>query len=249
MITGASSGIGKATAWILAEHGYNLIVTGRRSARLNELKNLLEKQYNIKVLPLSFDIRDNNEVIRFINSLSPEWKKIDVLINNAGLAAGLNPIHEGVLNNWERMIDTNIKGLLYISRYVSKLMIENGSGHIVNISSIAGKEAYPNGNVYCATKHAVEALTKSMRQDLLKYNIKVSSIAPGAVETEFSIVRFDGDEIKAGGVYEGYQPLQAKDIAETIHFIISRPAHVNINDVLVMPTAQANATMFNKKNE
>jgi hypothetical protein len=233
----------------LAENGHNLIVTGRRSARLNELKNLLEKQFNIKVLPLSFDIRDNNEVIRFINSLSPEWKKIDVLINNAGLAAGLNPIHEGVLNNWERMIDTNIKGLLYISRYVSKLMIENGSGHIINISSIAGKEAYPNGNVYCATKHAVEALTKSMRQDLLKYNIKVSSVAPGAVETEFSIVRFDGDEIKAGDVYEGYQPLQAKDIAETIHFVISRPAHVNINDILVMPTAQANATMFNKKNE
>lgn len=247
LITGASSGIGEATARILAAEGYDLIVTGRRVARLNDLKQELGKKFNIRVLPLTFDIRESNDVSKMINNLAPDWKKIDVLINNAGLAAGLNPIHEGSLNDWERMIDTNIKGLLYITRLVSGLMIDQGHGHIINISSIAGKEVYENGNVYSATKHAVEALTKGMRIDLLKYGIKVSSVSPGAVDTEFSMVRFDGDSVKANRVYEGYTPLSAQDIAEAILFIISRPAHVNINDILIMPTAQANATTVSRK--
>ena len=249
LITGATAGIGEAIARKLAADGYDLILTGRRGSRLNELKQELGHLNKIRVLPLSFDIRNSEEVNKVINNLSSEWKKVDVLINNAGLAAGLNPVHEGSLNHWERMIDTNIKGLLYVSRLVSKLMIENGHGHIVNVSSIAGKEVYENGNVYCATKHAVEALTKGFRIDLLKYNIKVSSVSPGAVETEFSLVRFDGDEEKAKNVYAGYEPLKAEDIADAVHFILTRPDHVNINDILIMPTAQANTTVINRKKD
>ncbi len=241
LVTGASAGIGKATAIMLARNEYNLIITGRRETRLTDLKIFIETHYNVKVLPLAFDIRKRKEVEKAWNSLPDEWKNIDILINNAGLAAGLDFIYEGDVEDWETMIDTNIKGLLYISRLVMPVMKERRSGHIVNLSSIAGKETYQKGNVYCATKHAVEAITKGMRIDLLPYNVKVSSVSPGMVETEFSMVRFKGDEEKASKVYEGLDPLTAEDIAEVIEFIITRPPHVNINDVLVMPTAQANS--------
>lgn len=242
LITGASTGIGNATAHKLAEKNYNLIITGRRKNLLDDVKKELGIKYKCDVLTLNFDIRDPKQVEEMIDSLSENWKKIDVLVNNAGLAAGLNPIQSGDLEDWEQMIDTNVKGLLYITRKVSPLMIENGHGHIINISSIAGKEVYENGNVYCATKHAVDALTKGMRIDLVKHNIKVTSISPGAVDTEFSLIRFKGDNDRAAKVYEGFTPLFAADIADAIIFAITRPPHVNINDMLIMPTAQANAT-------
>jgi 3-hydroxy acid dehydrogenase / malonic semialdehyde reductase len=241
-ITGATSGIGKSTAEIFAKNGHHLIITGRRQDRLTELKKQLERLYNITVVDLMFDVRNFDAVEKAIASLTPEQKKIDVLVNNAGLAAGLSSIHTGDISHWERMIDTNVKGLLYTTKSISNLMIKNGKGHIVNIGSIAGKEVYANGNVYCATKHAVDALNKSMRIDLLPHNIKVTAVNPGMVETEFSIVRFDGDEDRAKKVYEGLQPLAPEDIAETIYWIANRPAHVNINDILIMPTAQATAT-------
>ncbi len=241
LITGATTGIGNATAHKLAEKNYNLIITGRRKNLLDDVKKELGIKYKCDVLTLNFDIRDPKQVEEMIDSLSENWKKIDVLVNNAGLAAGLNPIQSGDLEDWEQMIDTNVKGLLYITRKVSPLMIENGHGHIINISSIAGKEVYENGNVYCATKHAVDALTKGMRIDLVKHNIKVTSISPGAVDTEFSLIRFKGDNDRAAKVYEGFTPLFAADIADAIIFAITRPPHVNINDMLIMPTAQANA--------
>jgi 3-hydroxy acid dehydrogenase / malonic semialdehyde reductase len=242
LITGATAGIGKATAELLAKHKFNLVITGRRKERLEALAAQLITKYNIEVCSLCFDIRNNTEVQSAIISLPNNWKKIDVLINNAGLAAGLGAIQDGLTDDWEQMIDTNIKGLLYITRCIAPLMIENKSGHIVNIGSIAGKEVYANGNVYCATKHAVDALNKAMRIDLLPHGIKVTGIHPGMVETEFSIVRFKGDEERAKTVYKGLQPLLAQDIADTIHWVISRPAHVNINDMVITPTAQANAT-------
>lgn len=242
LITGATSGIGKATAIEFAKHGYNLIITGRRQERLEELKADLSKDYSVNVLTLCFDVRDEKQVETAINSIPVEFKKIDVLVNNAGLAAGLAPIQDGKLAHWEQMIDTNVKGLLYITKHVSKILIENKKGHIINVGSIAGKEVYANGNVYCATKHAVDALNKGMRIDLLPYGIKVSAVNPGMVETEFSIVRFDGDEERAKKVYENIQPLKPEDIAETIYWMASRPAHVNINDVIIMPTIQANST-------
>lgn len=242
LITGATSGIGRSTAEIFAQHNYHLIITGRRNERLVELKNKLESVYKIKVLPLCFDIRCFSEAEKNISNLPPEFSAIDVLVNNAGLAAGLAPIHEGNIDHWERMIDTNIKGLLYITKCVVKLMIERKKGHIINVGSIAGKETYANGNVYCGTKHAVDALNKGMRIDLLPFNIKVSSVNPGMVETEFSIVRFEGDQIKAKKAYEGFIPLTPHDIAETIYWMVSRPAHVNINEVIIMPAAQANST-------
>ncbi len=242
LITGATSGIGKSTAIEFAKHGYDLIITGRRQERLTEIKADLQQKYNSKVLDLCFDVRDEKQVEAAINSISTEFKKIDVLVNNAGLAAGLAPIQDGKLAHWEQMIDTNIKGLLYITKHVSKLLIENKKGHIINVGSIAGKEVYANGNVYCATKHAVDALNKGMRVDLLPHGIKVSAVNPGMVETEFSIVRFDGDEERAKKVYENIQPLKPEDIAETIYWMASRPAHVNINDVIIMPTIQANST-------
>lgn len=247
LITGATSGIGKASAEKFAKNGYDLIITGRRNDRLEKLEEDLKSNYGIDVLFLCFDIRNKEEVIAAIENLDDKWKKIDVLVNNAGLALDLKPIQDGDFNNWDTMIDTNIKGLLYTSKLVANLMIENGSGHIINIGSIAGKEVYPNGNVYSATKHAVEALTKAMRLDLFKLGIKVSQIAPGAVETEFSEVRFHGDKEIADNVYKGYTPLTAKDVAESIWFVASQPEHVNINDLLIMPMAQANATTFNKK--
>ena len=247
LITGATSGIGRAVADIFAENKYNLIVTGRRSERLQELKAALERQHGISVLALCFDVRDNDEVVRNIESLPVEWRNIDVLVNNAGLAVGLNHIQDGVLDDWERMIDTNIKGLLYVTRAVSPLMIARNSGHIVNICSIAGKEVYENGNVYCATKHAVDALSKAMRIDMLGHNIKVTNVCPGAVETEFSIVRFKGDTQRAAGTYRGIEPLTGRDIAECIYFAVSLPEHVCINDMMIMPTAQADSRTFNRK--
>lgn len=247
LITGATSGIGRAVADIFAENKYNLIVTGRRRERLQELKAALERQHGISVLALCFDVRDNDEVVRNIESLPVEWRNIDVLVNNAGLAVGLNHIQDGVLDDWERMIDTNIKGLLYVTRAVSPLMIARNSGHIVNICSIAGKEVYENGNVYCATKHAVDALSKAMRIDMLGHNIKVTNICPGAVETEFSIVRFKGDTQRAAGTYRGIEPLTGRDIAECICFAVSLPQHVCINDMMIMPTAQADSRTFNRK--
>ncbi len=247
LITGATSGIGKSTAQLFAKNGHDLIITGRREDRLKEIKTQLESDFKIKVTTLCFDIRKLSEVENAISTLSSENKKIDALVNNAGLAAGLGPIQSGNIDHWERMIDTNVKGLLYISRAISNLMIENKKGHIINIGSIAGKEVYANGNVYCATKHAVDALNKAMRIDLLPHNIKVTAINPGMVETEFSIVRFDGDSDKAKKVYEGLQPLTPDDIAETIYWVANRPPHVNINDIIITPTVQATATNVIRK--
>lgn len=246
LITGATSGIGEAIATRLAEIKYDVIITGRRNERLLKLKDKLEKLAGIQVLPLCFDVRKELEVREAIGNLPEEWKNIDILVNNAGLAAGLSAIQDGNLNDWERMIDTNVKGLLYVTRQVSPLMMARKKGHIVNIGSIAGKEVYLNGNVYCATKHAVDALTKSMRADLLTHEIKVTQVCPGAVETEFSLVRFDGDKERACKVYEGYKQLIADDIADCVLFAVTRPAHVNINDMVVMPTAQASASLFHK---
>ena len=246
LITGATSGIGEATACKLAEEGYDLILTGRRKTRLTQLKNKLE-QLNVRLLPLCFDLRDEQSVNEALASLPKEWRAIDLLVNNAGMAAGLEAVQEGNIDDWNRMIDTNVKGLLYVTRAVTPGMIERGRGHIINIGSIAGKEVYPNGNVYCATKHAVDALTKGMRIDLLPHGIKVGQICPGAVETEFSLVRFHGDADRAKKVYEGFESLVAGDIAACIHFMVTRPPHVNINDMVVMPTAQANSTLFHKK--
>lgn len=242
LITGATSGIGKATAELFAKHNYNVIITGRRNDRLASLKSTLELNYKIEVLSLCFDVRNETQVSNAISSIPQNFKNIDVLVNNAGLAAGLSTIQDGELNNWEQMIDTNIKGLLYVTKHVSNLMINNKKGHIINVGSIAGKEVYANGNVYCATKHAVDALNKGMRIDLLPHGIKVSAVNPGMVETEFSIVRFNGDTERAKKVYENIEPLKAEDIAETIYWMASRPSHVNINDVIIMPTIQANST-------
>jgi len=242
LITGATSGIGKACAEILAKNSYDLIITGRRNERLRELSDQLVKKFGIKTLPLAFDVRDRDIVAQHLGDLPNEWKNIDVLINNAGLAAGVDPIQQGNVDDWDRMIDTNVKGLLYVSRVIIPGMGERKRGHIVNIASIAGKEVYPNGNVYCASKYAVDALSKGMRIDLLNDGIKVTNIAPGMVETEFSEVRLHGDLTAAKNVYKGFEPLRAEDIADTIWFAVSRPAHVQIADVLILPAAQASAT-------
>lgn len=242
LITGATSGIGQSTAIEFAKNGYDVIITGRRQERLMELKNRLTKDYLVKVLDLCFDVRNEKQVEKAIHSIPGDFKRIDVLVNNAGLAAGLSGIQDGELNHWEQMIDTNVKGLLYVTKHVSKILVENKKGHIINIGSIAAKEVYANGNVYCATKHAVDALSKAMRIDLLSHGIRVSSVNPGMVETEFSMVRFEGDEERAKKVYDKIVPLKPEDVAETIYWIASRPAHVNINDVIIMPTIQANST-------
>lgn len=241
LVTGATAGIGEATASKLAGEGYNIIITGRRKERLKKLAEKIKLSCNVEVITLNFDIRNKAEVDAAIDQLPEGWRSIDLLINNAGLAAGLSHIQEGSCNDWDQMIDTNIKGLLYISRKIMPEMVHNKSGHIINVSSVAGKEVYEKGNVYCATKHAVEALTKGMRIDMLPHGIKVSSVSPGLVETEFSLVRFKGDESRAGAVYKGLEPLRAEDIAETIVWVANRPPHVNINDVLITPTAQANS--------
>lgn len=245
-ITGATSGIGKAIALRLAKEGYRLILTGRRADRLNELKDALEHDFKINVATLCVDIRKYEDMREAVELLPEACKEVDILVNNAGLAVGMEPVHTGDTDDWERMIDTNIKGLLYATRVISPGMVARRSGHIINIGSIAGKEVYPNGAVYCATKHAVDALSKGMRMDLLPYGIRVTQICPGAVETEFSLVRFKGDRQRADRVYEGFHPLLAEDIAETVYFAINQPAHVDIQDMLVMPAAQAGATMFHK---
>lgn len=246
MITGATSGIGLACAHIFAKNKHDLIITGRRSDRLNKIAIECRDKYSIEVLPLSFDVRKQKIVEEAIENLPEKWKKIEILVNNAGLAAGLSPLQEASISDWEQMIETNIKGLLYVSRAVVPLMINNKTGHVINMGSIAGKEVYPSGNVYSATKHAVDALTKGMRMDLVQHGIRVTQIAPGAVVTEFSMVRFKGDEERAAKVYEGYQPLLAEDVAEVTYYCTTLPTHVNINDLVIMPTAQASATIIYK---
>ena len=246
LITGATSGFGKAIAMKFAENGNAMIITGRRKDRLDKIANEICDQFKVSVLPLCFDVRKKEECENAIGSLDAKWKKIDVLVNNAGLAAGLNPIHEGVIDDWERMIDTNVKGLLYMTRVISPLMVERRQGHIINIGSIAGKEVYPNGNVYCGSKFAVDAITKGMRIDLLAYNIKVTQITPGAAETEFSIVRFKGDQQRADNVYKGFTPLNATDVADAVFYVTTLPEHVNVNDLVLMPAAQASSMHFNK---
>lgn len=246
LITGATSGFGKAIAHKFAQNGDNLIITARRKELLINVAKDLITTYHIGVLPLCFDVRNPEEVKKAIESLPEKWKSIDVLINNAGLAVGLNPIHEGVIDDWERMIDTNVKGLLYMTRNVAPLMVERKQGHIINIGSIAGKEVYPNGNVYCGSKYAVDAITKGMRIDLLPHNIKVTQVAPGAADTEFSLVRFKGDKQRADNVYKGFTPLSADDVADAVYYVTTLPTHVNINDLVLMPTAQASSMHFHK---
>ena len=245
-ITGASSGFGKATAEKFAQAGYQLILNARRLDRLEALKTHLVSSYGSQVLLLPFDVRNREEVAQQLDNMPAAWQKIDVLVNNAGLAAGRDAIQDGSMDDWELMIDTNLKGLMYVSKWVVKGMMEQKSGHIINISSLAGQEVYPQGNLYCATKHAVTALSKGMRMDLLPYHIKVTNISPGLAETEFSIVRFKGDTEKASKVYEGYQPLQPEDIADVIFFAASRPAHVNLEEITILPTAQSDSRTVNK---
>jgi NADP-dependent 3-hydroxy acid dehydrogenase YdfG len=247
LITGASTGIGAATALQLAREGYQLILIARRSEKLYALKEQITQTYGVPCLPITLDVRDRNAVMKAFETLPEDWKTIHVLINNAGLASGLSTIDEGNLDDWDVMIDTNIKGLLYITRNAVGLMKHGEQAHIINIGSIAGKEVYANGNVYCATKHAVDALNKAMRLELSKFPIKVTAIHPGAVETEFSIVRFYGDKNRAKMVYEGFENLVAQDIADTISFVLSRPNHVNINELTIMPTAQPIASVIHRK--
>ena len=246
-ITGATAGFGKAIAHKFATAGHNLIITGRRKALLDELAKELILAFNVEVLPLCYDVRKLKEVEDAIAGLSEKWKIIDVLVNNAGLAAGMGPVHEGVVDDWERMIDTNVKGLLYMTRLVAPLMVARNQGHIINIGSVAGKEVYPMGNVYCGSKFAVDAITKGTRIDLLSHNIKVTQIAPGAANTEFSLVRFKGDKDRADNVYNGFQPLTAGDVADVVYYVTTLPAHVNINDLVLMPTAQASTVNFYKR--
>lgn len=245
-VTGATAGIGEACSILLAKNGYNILICGRRAERLEKLKAKLESEFGIRCHALELDVRNREDVVNSIESLDTEWKSPDVLINNAGLAMGLSSFEEGNFDHWETMIDTNIKGLLFVSRTLVPHMIAAKKGHIVNVGSIAGKEVYANGNVYCATKHAVDALSRSMRLDLSKYPIKVSAIHPGAVETEFSIVRFEGDEERAKKVYLGFENLVANDVAEGVWFMLNRPEHVNINEMTIMPTAQPMAGVIQR---
>jgi NADP-dependent 3-hydroxy acid dehydrogenase YdfG len=245
-ITGATAGFGKAIARKFAENGHSLIIAGRRKVLLDELAKELITAYNVEILPLCFDVRKVKEVEEAIAGLPENWNKIDILANNAGLAVGMNPVHEGVVDDWERMIDTNVKGLLYMTRFISPLMVARKQGHIINIGSIAGREVYPLGNVYCGSKFAVDAITKGTRIDLVAHNIKVTQIAPGAANTEFSLVRFKGDKIRADNVYNGFQPLTAEDVANTVYYVTTLPAHVNINDLVLMPTVQASAVNIHK---
>jgi NADP-dependent 3-hydroxy acid dehydrogenase YdfG len=243
-ITGATSGIGEATARIFSDHGIDLIICGRREKRLQSLQAKLSQK--VKVHTLTFDVKDRDKVFQIIDDLPEEWKKIDILVNNAGNAHGYDSIHEGSLDDWESMIDINVKGLLYVSRAVIPGMVERRSGHVINIGSIAGKEVYPKGNVYCASKHAVDAINNGMRIDLNQYGIKVSQINPGLVDTEFSMVRFKGDKQRSKSVYNGMKPLTGNDIADLILFIVTRPPHVNISDSIIFPTAQASSTLVNR---
>ena len=246
MITGATAGFGRATASKFAKNGYNVIITGRRKERLDELEKELA-EFNVEVLSLNFDVRKRFEVADIISELPDKWKNIDILVNNAGLAVGMSHVDDADVDDWDRMVDTNIKGLLYVTRAVTPLMVSRGGGHIFNISSIAGSDIYENGNVYCATKSAVNALSKAMRIDLLKNNIKVTNIAPGMAETEFSLVRFKGDKEKASVVYNGVDALTGDDIAEVIYYCASLPPHVCINELSITPTQQAAVGVLNRK--
>ena len=245
-ITGATSGFGKACAEKFAQQGFDVIITGRRGDRLEQLQKELQQHYNIAALPLQFDVQDKSAVFEAMEHLDDGWRKIDVLINNAGLAAGRDYFDEASLDDWEDMINTNVKGLLYVSKAVVPYMVNNKKGHIINIGSTAAKEVYEKGNVYCATKHAVDAITQSMRIDLLRHGIKVTALHPGAAETEFSMVRFKGDAETAASVYTGYKPLRAEDIAEVAYFVTTLPEHVCINDLVMTSAAQANSFYFNK---
>lgn len=246
-ITGASAGFGKATAELFARKGHNLIISARRKEKIEALAKQLSKECDINVLPIELDVQDKFAVKKAFENLPEPWKKIDILINNAGLASGLDKIQEGNIEDWERMIDTNVKGLLYVSNEVIPLMISQKKGHIINIGSTAGKEVYQKGNVYCASKHAVDALTKAMRIDLLEHGIKVTQIAPGAAETEFSIVRFHGDKDKAKAAYQGFKPMTAEDIADVIYYTTTLPEHLNINDLVVTSLAQANSFYIHRE--
>jgi len=246
LITGATSGIGAACAVTFAAQGYDLILIARRENLLIAQAEELTSKYNVQVKKIQADVQDKENINYVLETLPSDWKNVDVLINNAGLSQGLDPIDKGDTDDWDRMIDTNVKGLLYVTKAISSWMVERKKGHIINIGSIAGKEVYPNGNVYCATKHAVDALNKGMRVDLLPHGIKVTAINPGMVETEFSLVRFKGDENRAKKVYDGLEPLMAQDIADAVWYAASRPAHVNINDMLIMPTAQATGTIVKR---
>lgn len=243
-ITGATSGFGEAIAYRLAQHNVNMVITGRTEQKLKEVAQKIESTTQSKVLTLTFDVQDYAQCEKAISSIPKAFKPIDVLVNNAGLAVELNPVNAGAIEDWERMINTNIKGLLYVTRLISPQMIEQKKGHIINIGSTASHEIYYGGNVYCATKHAVLALTKGMRTDFLPYGIKVSQISPGAAETNFSVVRFHGDQAKADKVYEGYDPLVAEDIADVVDFVLTRPAHVCLNEIIMTPTAQFNGTII-----
>ncbi|WP_027076741.1 SDR family NAD(P)-dependent oxidoreductase [Maribacter antarcticus] len=243
-VTGATSGIGKATAELFAKHKYNLVLCGRRQERLDLLKQELGAQTNVHLL--NFDVRDKVAVQSAIDSLPEAFADISILVNNAGNAHGMDTIQEGSLEDWDAMLDINVKGLLYVSKAILPKMISKKEGHIINIGSTAGKEVYPKGNVYCASKHAVDAINQGMRMDLNEHGIRVGAVNPGLVETEFSNVRFKGDEARAKNAYKGYQALKPEDIADIIHFVVTRPYHVNIADLVVMPTAQASSTLINK---
>jgi 3-hydroxy acid dehydrogenase / malonic semialdehyde reductase len=245
-ITGATSGFGKAIAEKFAATGDHLIITGRRKDRLEKITTDLQKEFGINVLPLNFDVRDKESVFRELQNLPEQWRTIDILINNAGLALGRDYLDDASLDDWDTMIDTNVKGLLYVTKAVMPYLKKGAGGHIINIGSIAGKEVYEKGNAYCASKHAVDAISKSMRVDLLRHSIKVTAIHPGAAETEFSLVRFKGDETVAKSVYTGFQPLNANDIADVVLYCANLPAHVCINDLTIMPTAQASSVYFHK---
>ncbi|MGB0863863.1 MAG: SDR family NAD(P)-dependent oxidoreductase [Saprospiraceae bacterium] len=245
LVTGATSGIGLAIAEAFAADGHKVIMTGRRAERLRAMQFQFMKRYGVSPQVLAFDVRNREELAAQFATLPEGWRDIDVLVNNAGLAKGFAPIHEGSYEHWETMIDTNIKGLLYMTRLISPLMVERQSGHIINISSSAGKEVYPNGNVYCATKFAVEALTKGMRLDLHQHGIRVSSVSPGHVETEFALVRFDGNADKAK-IYDDFQPLTAKDVADAVVYAATRPAHVNVENIHIFATQQASSTTLNR---
>jgi 3-hydroxy acid dehydrogenase/malonic semialdehyde reductase len=246
-ITGATSGIGKACAVEFAKAEANLILCARRIELLKSLADELIKEYKIKIHFDKVDVRNKSKVDHFVELLPAEFKKIDILVNNAGLSRGLEKFYEDDFNNWEEMIDTNVKGLLYVTRAVVPGMIERTNGHIVNIGSVAGHEAYPKGGIYCGTKHAVDAITKSLRMDLIDKNIRVSTVDPGLVETNFSNIRFHGDEERAKNVYKGLTPLTGKDVAETVLFIATRPAHVNIGEIIIFPTRQASATIVHRE--
>ena len=246
LVTGATAGIGEATAWALAALGYKILATGRREERLLKLQaDMRNKNHDCDIF--CFDVRDSKACENALEEIKKKHESLDVLVNNAGLALGKNPIESGLFEDWDTMMDTNVKGLMYMTQFAHPLLKKAKQGHIINIGSIAGKEVYPNGNIYCASKHAVDALTKSMRIEMVKDHIKVTGVCPGAAETEFSLVRFKGDEQTAKNIYKGLDALMAPDIAEAIVFAVTRPPHVNINDLVIMPTQQASATIFNRR--